>query len=121
MEEDFTTLLDTAVAVPVFWRQAPASQTTRPYISLTLVSHPTSYSLDSEVREALIQVDVWASKVSEASAVAKQVHTALSGYSGTQGATRFKAIFSEAERDTYGDLPDGRVFGRSMDFRVHYG
>ena len=120
MEEDFRALLNSVSGVPSFYRRAPISVKERPYISLTVASHPTDYALDSETRNALIQADLWADSYGAAVALSRTVHAALSGYHGRQGGTLFQGIFAEAERDLSGDVGEAVVYARSIDWRVHY-
>lgn len=126
MEEDFTSLLNSAVGGNIHWRRQPVRQDAYPYINLSLVSSPTDYTTTGEsgLQEASIQVDAWAENYSEAVTLARSVQTALSGYSGIEGTTNFQGIWKEVEFDREAELQraDGKRYlhCRSVDYRIAY-
>ncbi len=126
MEEDLTAFLNAQVGGDIHWRRQPIKQNSFPYINLTFVAAPTGYNTtgETDTQQVSIQVDAWAETYAAAVTLARSVHAALSGYSGTQGATNFQGIWKEGEFDRDAEMTRGdgqfHLHCRSQDYRIAY-
>lgn len=129
MQEDLRTLLLASSGVTdlvgsrVTWGVRPQGSAL-PAVTMFMVSNVPIYTLnsDSEHRDSRVQIDSIADDYLEALTVSRAVAAALSGYSGTSGATIFQGIFQESANDlSESDAATGqRVFRVSADYTAHH-
>lgn len=102
------------------WIVAPQA-IARPNIVLLRVSGLRDTPMDgpSGLVETMVQVDCYGETLAAALAVSRAVETVLSGYSGTQGVTKFDGVFLISERHGYEDTgTPTRLYRVSLDFRI---
>lgn len=114
------TQLAALVSDHIQWRKSePTAEL--PRIILHTISQRPDYHMTgpSGLAVSQIQVDCIGGTYAQAQSVASAVISALSGYSGTHGTTKFDGIFMDAMRDTIedDDTPSD-LFGVSLDFTL---
>lgn len=130
MEEDLVALLleestlSALVGSKVWWSQAVQGEAP-PYVTLRVISAPRDYHMQgaSGLVESRVQIDCDAATYAAAKSVARAVEGALSGFKGTQGNTKFLAVFLDQERDSNEELTgtSKRMFRTSLDFLIWHG
>ncbi len=108
----------------VHWGLQPQNASALPYANLALLSGPQSYSLDGDTgrREDLVQADIWSASADQAEALRLSLQSALSGWRGIVGATRFRGVFLAGFRDLDGrGLGDqAPIHGASVDLLIRW-
>lgn len=71
----------------------------------------------SDIDEAVVQIDCWATTFLSAKTLARAINTALSGQNFIQSGVTFNRVLLESERDSAeGDNP--RLFRTMLEYRV---
>ena len=119
LEAHITTLVRGAAETDsVAW--STTQESPRPMINLHLISEPADQSTHdgpNAYRECSVQIDVWDTDFNQLLTLFNKVRT-LDGYRGNNGTVR--ALDQIAIRSRQDDDGDDLIYGRSIDFRVHY-
>jgi hypothetical protein len=129
MEADFLSLLKAdpgvagQVADRISWSALPQG-TARPAIVMHLIKAPTNYHLGGASAPDTTRVQVDCQSLPpfiNAQRIGNAVSTALSGYAGTVGGTRFQAIFQDGAQDLSDTGAAEQQFSvYSLDFVAHH-
>ena len=90
-----------------------------PFIVVNTLPGGRKYNMDGEsnLREAWVQIDGYATTWLAAKTIARAVILTLSGVGFVQGAYTFQGLFLDAERDGFEDA-DPKLYKTSLVFRV---
>jgi len=95
-----------------------------PAVVFLMISSLPDYHLGgpSGLESERVQIDCYGATYAAAMEVAAAVKAKLSGFSGDQGSTSFRAIFVEGERDEFDGSTDNvtNIHRVSLDFMVHH-